>query len=431
MSKHYRCTAWRTKQDWHKVCHDLFSTDPIDIRNGLASVQCWQARYKIPIGVEVTCDILQAKLATLQPEIIPEMIRHITSMALIRFVNGISDLYQQKCSVPKSIKDTLLSIGIPVWICDQRHAATHHVMPCMTLLEKAIEFCLKWIYSYYWEVVYSIDIHSSSQNYQTRFAELLKMANNSITNNIPINPRFMTNSLLSLASKIGNRDILSVCLLESHISEIKFDTYPNIRTLPKLHSDNYTLYNFWIRLLATLNTNSSGIFIVSLICKIVQRVSSLQLNELSLLYHGVWLRLALKQLTILPRRRKFLHKNRGKNRKVTNPGSLSKFAPCALHTILSNPGIFTHAAVRTLLKRIPTLCKESRAINILSLSRWISSVRKMDYQSITELNNELHNIVKIQENINYKLNSRQKTNVGWKSVDSRKYLQVPIGECLQ
>ena len=418
----YRCTAWRSRQNWLKVCHDLFSSDPADIRNGLVSVQCWQARYKVPVGVEVTCELLQAKLAALQQPINPDILRNITSMALIRFVNGISDLYQQKRSLPKSIRLTLLEIGIPEWVCDQRHDATHHTMPCMSVLEKAVDFCLEWIHSFYWE-----DTRSYSEGYQTRFINQLKEINalNSIT------PPSSNNTLLALARKIGSRDLVGMCLLEANSSELNFDSHsPSVASLPHLDADHNKLNQFWFRLLTCLDNSSTWSLSVSLISTIVKRLSKLELDEMSLLYHGVWLRLAIKQLSLSSRSKKVLsHKNRTFKRKVKNVKF--NFAPCILQTILSHPNVFTHAAFRTLLKCFPHLCKQKKANRILKLTKWISMVRRRDFHTVSELSGELSTIVAVQKDIFSKIRSRNKREHTWRAVDPRKYSQVHIGECIQ
>ena len=417
----YRCTAWRSRQNWLKVCHDLFSSDPADIRNGLASVQCWQARYKIPVGVEVTCELLQAKLASLQQPINPDILRNITSMALIRFVNGISDLYQQKSYLPKSIRLTLLEIGIPEWVCDQRHDATHHTMPCMSVLEKAIDFCLEWIRSFYWE-----DTRSYTQGYQTRFIDNLKKINSFSF----ITPSSSDNSLLALARKIGCRDLVGMCLLEAQSSVIKFDSHSSVSSLPRLHADHFKLNKIWFRLLTCLDNSSTWSLSVSLISTIVKRLSKLELDGMSLLYHGVWLRLAIKQLSLSSRSKKVLsRRNRNFKRKVGNVKF--NFAPCILHTILSHPNVFTHAAVRTLLKGFPHLCKQKKANRILKLTKWISMVRRRDLHTVCALNEELSTIVEVQKDIFSKVRNRNKRELTWKAVDPRKYSQVHIGECIQ
>ena len=423
MSSRYICTAWRTQQSWDAAYRDLFSCDPADIRRGLGRVQCWQARYKVPVGVEVTCELLQAKLASLDSSIDPHTLQQVSSLSLIRFVNGISDLYQNY-AVPKSIKDTLFAIGIPVWICDQRHDATHHVMPCLSLLERAVDFCIEWIDSYYWKEVYVKTTHASIQEHKSSFIELFRNATNSIISNTT--PLYF-GSFISLARKIEDKEVIALSLLEANSYKIKYESYsPSVAALPRLHSDNSKLNTFMNRFLSYSDaTSSAGSITARLIQLIVQRVSTGELDNTSLLYHGVWLRLALQHLMMGSRKKKVLCR---KNRKLSNYKSLSHLAPYILQIIISNPGVFTYAAAKVLIKRLPSLCKERKARNILKLSKWISLVRRGDLQSVRILDRELRHIVLTQQNIRSKLD---KTSRGWRAVDTRPYLPVSIGECVK
>ena len=423
MPSRYACTAWRTQESWESTYRDLFSCASADIKRGMERVQCWQARYKVPVGVEVTCELLQAKLASLDSSVNPHTLRQVLSLSLIRFVNGINDLYQDSV-VPKSIKDTLLAIGIPVWICDQRHDATHHVMPCMSLLERAIRFCLEWIESYYWKEVYVATTHTSVSEHKSRFIDLFRDATHSILNKT--SPRYFS-SYISLARKIGDKETLALSLLEANSLRIKYQSSaPSVRALPKLHPDNAKLNTFWSRFLSYMDTASSvGSITACLIQIILQRISAAELDNTSLLYHGVWLRLALQHLIIGARRKKVL--SRRNKKKLPTHRSLTQLAPYTLQVNMSNPGIFTYATARALIKRFPSICNERKAKNLIRLSRWISLVRSRDLQSLRTLNRELRHIVLTQQNIRSKA---EKTDRGWREVDPRVYLPVNIGECI-
>ena len=101
--------------------------------------------------------------------------------------------------------------------------------------------------------------------------------------------------------------MVGVSLLEAHSSELKFASHsPSVGSLPNLHADHLKLYKFWSNLLTCLDNSSTWSLSVSLISTIVKRLSKLQLDEVSLLYHGVWLRLAIKQLSLSSRSKKVL-----------------------------------------------------------------------------------------------------------------------------
>ncbi|XP_022247138.1 ribosomal biogenesis protein LAS1L-like [Limulus polyphemus] len=71
-------------------------------------------------------------------------------MALIRFINLVSELGQcNKFTLP--VKNVALKFGIPDWIVDLRHCASHTLTPPLEMLRTGADFALQWLRLYFWE----------------------------------------------------------------------------------------------------------------------------------------------------------------------------------------------------------------------------------------------------------------------------------------
>ncbi|KAJ2708621.1 rRNA-processing protein las1 [Coemansia spiralis] len=76
-------------------------------------------------------------------------LRHMYSMALIRFVNSIVDL-EQKGVYAQSMATLAARIGMPVWLVELRHTCTHEAIPSLAVLRSACDQAYRWLDAYYW-----------------------------------------------------------------------------------------------------------------------------------------------------------------------------------------------------------------------------------------------------------------------------------------
>jgi ribosomal biogenesis protein LAS1 len=66
----------------------------------------------------------------------PVVLRQAYALAIIRLVNGLVDPLQQGVYA-RPISSIAAQIGLPSWLVELRHAATHEDLPSMHLLREA------------------------------------------------------------------------------------------------------------------------------------------------------------------------------------------------------------------------------------------------------------------------------------------------------
>ncbi|CAF0709448.1 unnamed protein product [Brachionus calyciflorus] len=146
-----KITNWVNWQEWKSVINDAYNTDnSIDLyRRAFLRILAWESREQsVPPAIICLKEILISKIyqINLASSSIEQIYWYQSTLAmnLIRFVNFITEPYQNK---PKAIpiKTLATEIGIPDWIVNLRHNATHFTLPSIELLENAREFLYKWL----------------------------------------------------------------------------------------------------------------------------------------------------------------------------------------------------------------------------------------------------------------------------------------------
>ncbi|XP_070567438.1 ribosomal biogenesis protein LAS1L-like isoform X2 [Ptychodera flava] len=101
-------------------------------------------------------------------------------MALIRFVNMITDKGQTK-QYAKPVHIVAEEMGLPEWLVNVRHEATHTDMPSLRVLKTGVRYALLWLQLEYWEEnsdVLNIDDSDEMReiliNYQQEQFKLIK-----------------------------------------------------------------------------------------------------------------------------------------------------------------------------------------------------------------------------------------------------------------
>ncbi|VBB32049.1 unnamed protein product [Acanthocheilonema viteae] len=64
------------------------------------------------------------------------------------------------------MKDSVSDVGIPQWIVDIRHSATHSYLPSLDSLRQAARYCRDWLWDHHWSrpVAEAIGLNSNIQN---------------------------------------------------------------------------------------------------------------------------------------------------------------------------------------------------------------------------------------------------------------------------
>jgi ribosomal biogenesis protein LAS1 len=111
---------------------------------GLAIVHLWLNRSSCPFAVESTGSLIHAQelddhLLLLSPSPTSGsewIVRSSYAMAVLRFVNSVADTFQTSMYA-QSIFQISQRIGLPIWLVELRHAATHEDLPSLVVLRDA------------------------------------------------------------------------------------------------------------------------------------------------------------------------------------------------------------------------------------------------------------------------------------------------------
>ncbi|WFD29197.1 rRNA-processing protein las1 [Malassezia sp. CBS 17886] len=116
---------------------------------GLAVVRLWLNRAACPQAVEVTALLVQAQLVD-RADVSAEGARSAYAMALVRFVNSVVDAFQTGMFA-QSIAVIAERVGLPHWLVQVRHAATHEALPSVAVCREACGIALSWLDEHYWQ----------------------------------------------------------------------------------------------------------------------------------------------------------------------------------------------------------------------------------------------------------------------------------------
>ena len=163
MATSSRVVCWRNRDEWLQIYKYLYSFEEPELqKKGVYRIEAWKSRSggKLPIAVECTGHLVSAYLADAAAHSDPSETRLILSMALVRFVNGMADL-SQKGLFARSVQSIAEEIGLPDWLVDLRHEATHASLPSLETLRAGLGVALNWLEDEYWEA--QVIIHRESE----------------------------------------------------------------------------------------------------------------------------------------------------------------------------------------------------------------------------------------------------------------------------
>uniref|UniRef100_A0A4W3JVD7 Ribosomal biogenesis protein LAS1L n=1 Tax=Callorhinchus milii TaxID=7868 RepID=A0A4W3JVD7_CALMI len=101
-----------------------------------------------PLAVECTAALVRCKLKDELGEAPSEEMILSYGLALVRFVNLITERKQKPLAVP--LRRLADKMNIPEWIVNLRHELTHRKLPTLTWCRKGCEFVLEWLRQEYW-----------------------------------------------------------------------------------------------------------------------------------------------------------------------------------------------------------------------------------------------------------------------------------------
>lgn len=149
-----KVTPWYSLKEWQYVRNLLFSFDGVhSMQRGIDLVNLWKTRVRqgaLSVPVELTTGLLSAYIQVTEPaDVSEESIRHAAAMAIVRFVNGITDQLQTGLYA-QSVQIIADKLKIPDWLVDLRHEATHARLPSFEFLKTGLVVSLCWLEKNYW-----------------------------------------------------------------------------------------------------------------------------------------------------------------------------------------------------------------------------------------------------------------------------------------
>ncbi|KAF8656385.1 hypothetical protein AX16_002571 [Volvariella volvacea WC 439] len=143
-----RRVPWASVAEIDQLCAWIY-TDEHDIPSKILAINrlsAWRAITALPHAMESTLAMLSVvvedKLDTKHKNYLP--LRQSYASALTRLVNGLVDQLQLG-AYARSIASIAHQLGLPQWLVELRHAATHEDLPSLELLREAARQSMGWL----------------------------------------------------------------------------------------------------------------------------------------------------------------------------------------------------------------------------------------------------------------------------------------------
>ncbi len=149
-----RLVPWLDWNEWMVVKNGLYSAniedDLASIENALEIVALWRLRGRLPHACESSAQLVEIIIKDNNSRSENEL-KMLYSIAILRGVNGLVDPSQQSL-YNDSVYSIATKIGLPTWLVELRHDATHQLLPSINILREGSKQLLQWYYDNYWQV---------------------------------------------------------------------------------------------------------------------------------------------------------------------------------------------------------------------------------------------------------------------------------------
>lgn len=127
--------------------------DEVSFCQALDRFCVWKTRMdsKLPHAAECTYQLAQILWRDYSSTASTEELRLLYCSAILRAVNGLVDSLQQQRAAAQSVAVLASELGIPSWLVDCRHEATHNQMPKLGVLRLAATTLLGYFDREYWQ----------------------------------------------------------------------------------------------------------------------------------------------------------------------------------------------------------------------------------------------------------------------------------------
>ncbi|XP_042579654.1 ribosomal biogenesis protein LAS1L-like isoform X2 [Cyprinus carpio] len=142
--------AWMNKAEYEHVLEYLFSKEPALQKHALHRISAWKGRFgqSTPVAVESTADLVRCQVLDSTGQLEVNDLVLLYGMALVRFVNLITERQQKRVARP--LRRLAGNINIPEWVVNLRHDLTHRRLPSLKWCRKGCGFVLDWLHQEYW-----------------------------------------------------------------------------------------------------------------------------------------------------------------------------------------------------------------------------------------------------------------------------------------
>lgn len=161
-----RRIPWASLSELEQLCSLIYS-DETDLHSKQLAVNklsAWKSITQLSHALESTLGLLTVTLqdsSASQPSSSAVLsgynLRQCYSTAIIRLVNGLVDPLQSGVYA-RSIASIAAQLGLPAWLVEVRHAATHEELPSLGVLRDAAHESLRWLFHNY----FMPELHPSS-----------------------------------------------------------------------------------------------------------------------------------------------------------------------------------------------------------------------------------------------------------------------------
>ena len=161
-----RIVPWLDWSEWFTVRRGVLSLHSTHRIEAVEIITMWRSRGKVPHAVESCGQLTEVQINDFNGQVTnnnidssPDIamiyrseneLRLQYSLAIIRTVNGLVD-QSQNGFYADSVLNLSEQLGIPGWIVEIRHEATHNQLPSLVILRSACQYLLDWIESNYWK----------------------------------------------------------------------------------------------------------------------------------------------------------------------------------------------------------------------------------------------------------------------------------------
>ncbi|RDB29692.1 Protein LAS1 [Hypsizygus marmoreus] len=143
-----RRVPWSSISELEQICSWIY-TDENDLEAKVLAINrlsAWRATTYLPHALESALSIL---VTIVQDNLLQVPSSHLSlrqsySTAIIRLVNGLVDPLQLG-AYARSIASIASQLGLPPWLVELRHAATHEDLPSIDLLREAARESMVWL----------------------------------------------------------------------------------------------------------------------------------------------------------------------------------------------------------------------------------------------------------------------------------------------